>query len=486
MSLPLCRARGVESTKVSRSMGGRGMERLSGFDASFLYVESSDTPMHVCSLLELDTSTMPGGYTFERLRDALLRRIDAIPEFRERVVDTVFNPDHPAWAEDDRFDIDRHLHRVAVPVPGGPHEIAELCGRLASAPLDRRYPLWEMWVIEGLDGTEAWHGGRLAVLSKIHHAVIDGVSAASLMSRLFSLAPDSPAPEAVSGAGAVSTLRLALGGVVNVATRPMQLPGLLSRTFTTALDTVRRMRTGRTMAAPFAAPATPFNAAVSGRRAVAFTELDLADVKRIAMRFTVTVNDVVLALCAEVLRQYLIERDALPSASLVAAIPVSVHDSSRASGRNQTTVLFARLETQLADPGERLRTVARDDFAAKEHSSAIDKTLVMDWTRLMNHLLTAPAMYLYAHTPLSERPIHNLVISNVRGPVAQLYFLGSAITAMYPLGPIFHGAGLNVTVLSHDTKLDVGIITCPDLVPDVWAMADAFPLALKHLLDAEP
>ena len=197
-------------------------------------------------------------------------------------------------------------------------------------------------------------------------------------------------------------------------------------------------------------------------------------------------NDVVLALCSEALRHYLIEHDDLPSTSLIAAVPVSVHDRIHESGRNQTSVLFTRLETQLDDPSERLRAVARCDSTAKEHSSAIDATLVMDWTRLMNHLLIVPAMYLYAHSPLSERPIHNLVISNVRGPDAQLYFLGSAITAMYPLGPIFHGAGLNVTVLSHDTKLDVGIITCPDLVPDVWAMADAFPLALKHLLEAEP
>ncbi|MEO3757869.1 wax ester/triacylglycerol synthase family O-acyltransferase [Mycobacterium sp. B14F4] len=462
------------------------MERLSGFDASFLYVESAATPMHVCSLLELDTSTMPGGYTFDRLREALLLRIDALPEFREKVFDSVFNPDHPVWVEDEHFDIDRHLHRLAVPAPGGRREVAEICGYLASSALDRHHPLWEMWVIEGLDGTDAQRGGRVAVLSKIHHAAIDGVSAAGLMSRLCSRAPDSALPEPVAGAGRASTLPLALGGLVNVAKRPVQLAGLVARTASTAIDTIRRMREGRTMAAPFAAPPTLFNAAVSGRRAVGFAELDLADVKSIAKRFDVTVNDVVLGLCSEVLRQYLIEHDTLPSASLVAAVPVSVHDRTHQSGRNQTSVLFSRLETQLADPGDRLRAVASADSAAKEHNSAIDATLIMDWTQQMNRLVTVSAMYLYAHSPLSERPIHNLVISNVRGPTMQLYFLGSAITAMYPLGPIFHGAGLNVTVLSHDAKLDVGIITCPDLVPDVWALADAFPMALKHLLDAVP
>ncbi|WP_304440516.1 MULTISPECIES: wax ester/triacylglycerol synthase domain-containing protein, partial [unclassified Mycobacterium] len=130
------------------------MQRLSGLDASFLYLESPSQPMHVCSIVELDTSTMPGGYSFDRLREALSARIRAIPEFREKLADSPLNLDHPVWVDDEGFDLDRHLHRIAVPAPGGRAELSEICGHIAQEPLERRWPLWEMWVIEGVAGTD--------------------------------------------------------------------------------------------------------------------------------------------------------------------------------------------------------------------------------------------------------------------------------------------------------------------------------------------
>ena len=152
------------------------MQRLSGLDASFLYLETAAQPLHVCSILELDTSTMPGGYTFDRMRDELGLRIKAMPQFREKLADSRFNPDHPVWVDDEDFDVDRHLHRIGLPSPGGRQELAEICGHIASLPLDRTRPLWEMWVIENIAGTDAHEGGRLAVMTKVHHAGVDGVT----------------------------------------------------------------------------------------------------------------------------------------------------------------------------------------------------------------------------------------------------------------------------------------------------------------------
>ena len=159
-----------------------GLQRLSGLDASFLYLETAVQPLHVCSILELDTSTMPGGYTFDRLRDGLALRIKAMPEFREKVADNRFNLDHPVWVEDKDFDVDRHLHRIGLPSPGGRTELSEIAGHIASLPLDRTRPLWEMWVIENIAGTDAQNGGRIAVMTKVHHAAVDGVTGANLMS----------------------------------------------------------------------------------------------------------------------------------------------------------------------------------------------------------------------------------------------------------------------------------------------------------------
>ena len=180
------------------------MQRLSGLDASFLYLETAKQPLHVCSVLELDTSTMPGGYTFDRLRDALALRIKAMPQFREKLADSRFNPDHPVWVDDKDFDVDRHLHRIGLPSPGGRRELAEICGHIASLSLDRSRPLWETWVIENIAGTDAHEGGRLAVMTKVHHAGVDGVTGANLMSQLCSTEPDAPAPDPVDGVGDAS------------------------------------------------------------------------------------------------------------------------------------------------------------------------------------------------------------------------------------------------------------------------------------------
>src|SRR5689334_23222947 len=157
------------------------MERLSGLDASFLYVESRNVPLHVCSVVELDTSTIPGGYHFDRFVDDLSARILALPELRVKLADSQLNLDHPVWVEDDDFDLSRHVHRIGLPSPGGRSELAEVCGHIASVPLDRGKPVWEMWVIEGVAGADPEQGGPLALMIKVHHAAVDGVSAANLL-----------------------------------------------------------------------------------------------------------------------------------------------------------------------------------------------------------------------------------------------------------------------------------------------------------------
>ena len=207
------------------------------------------------------------------------------------------------------------------------------------------------------------------------------------------------------------------------------------------------------MAAPFAAPQTPFNASITAHRNVAFAELDFEDIKTVKNHFGVKVNDVVMALVSGVLRQFLIDRGELPDSSLVAMVPVSVHDRSDRPGRNQVSGMFSRLETQIDDPAERLEAIAEANDAAKEHSTAIGATLLQDWSQFAGPAVFGVAMRVYARSRLTEsRPVHNLVVSNVPGPQIPLYFLGAEVASMYPLGPIFHGSGLNITVMSLNGK----------------------------------
>jgi WS/DGAT/MGAT family acyltransferase len=459
------------------------MERLSGLDASFLYIESLTQPQHVCSILEADTSTMPGGYSFEGLHDELAVRIAAIPEFRAKLADSQLNLDYPVWVDDDAFDLDRHLFRIGLPSPGGRRELAEICGHIASMPLDRGKPLWEMWVIEGIADTDPHAGGLLAVMTKVHHAAVDGVTGANLLSQLCSLEPEVPPPEPVEGPGTAGSLEIAAGGLVRFALRPLQLVNVVPTTVATVVKTLRRARSGLAMAAPFAGPATRFNASVTAHRNVAFAQLDIDDVKKVKDRFNVTVNDVVMALCAAVLRWFLSDHGELPDRSLVAMVPVSVHDKSDRPGHNQLSGMFCRLETHIGDPAQRLRAIARADAVAKNHSSAISPTLLQDWTQVAARAVFGAVFRLVADSPIIGSPVYNLIISNVPGPQATLYFLGCEVKAIYPLGPLFHGCGLNVTVMSLNGKLNVGIISCPDLVPDLWRIADGFDIALEELLE---
>ncbi|MDT5118424.1 MAG: diacylglycerol O-acyltransferase / wax synthase [Mycobacterium sp.] len=453
------------------------MERLSGLDAFFLYLETPTQPLNVCCLLELNTSTMPGGYTYGRFRAALAKSVAAVPEFRMKLADNQLNVDHPVWVDDEKFQLERHLQHVGVPAPGGRRELAEIWGYIAGLPLDRDRPLWGMWVLQGGANSDA-----IVVMLKVHHALVDGVVASNLLTHLCTLQPDAPAPKAVGGAGGGNPLQIAVSGLFGFARRPLRLATVVPATILTVAQTVLRAREGRTMAAPFSAPSTPLNGSVTRYRNVAYTQLHMRDVKRIKVRFGVTVNDVVVALCAGVLRRFLLERGELPDQPLVATVPVSVHGQSDRPGRNQTTWMFCRVESQISDPAERIRAIAAGNSAAKDHTQAMGPTLLHDWTQFGGPTMFSAAMRLLPRIPIN-RSAYNLILSNVPGPRDQLYFLGCRVNTMYPLGPIIGDAGLNITVMSLNGELGIGIIGCPDLLPDLWSMADAFPDALKELLE---
>lgn len=460
------------------------MERLSAFDASMLYSESSSVLLNVCSIVCLDTSTTPGGYSFDRVRDHLQTRLRALPELRAKLANSQLNLDHPVWVEDDDLDLSYHLHRIALPAPGGRNELVDVCARIAAAPLDRSKPLWEMWAIEGIAESDPHEGGDVALMIKVHHAAVDGVSAANLINKLCDTEPDAPPPEPVDGPGGATPLEIAAGGLMRSLTRPLQMARAVPATMSTVASTISRARSGKAMAAPFKAPATVFNAEITSDRTIALAQLDLADVKRVKNTFDVKINDVVMALCAGSLREYLRKRGELPDRPLIAVVPASVHDKSDRPGRNQLSGFFCNLQTHIEDPVERLRVIAESSSRAKEHSSAIAPTLLADVTQALPPPLFGVALEVMSHTPLKRTPIHNVVISNVAGPQTKLYAAGAEIKALYPLGPIFHGSGLNITVLSLSGKLNVGIISCRKLVRDLWDLGDRFQAELEELLAA--
>ena len=462
------------------------MERLSGLDASFLYLESSAQLMHVCGVLLLDPETMPDGYSFDSVRARIESRVVGIPAFRRKLRQVPLAIDHPVWVEDTDFDIDRHVHRLALPTPGGLDELTELCSHMAGIPLDRSRPLWEMSVIEGLGS------GQIAVFTKMHHASVDGVSGANLISVLCSLEPDAPLLD-LPDKGAVSErnpsdLELFGRGVVNNLTKPWQAVRLVRPTVSLVGRTIERARAGTAMAAPLTAPRTSFNGNISSHRTIGLADMSLDRVKEIRHAVDgATVNDVVLAITGGALRRYLEKRGELPSASLLASVPVSVHQSSsRSSGTNKVSSLFAKLGTDVADAVERLHRLAVANSHAKDHHKAIPAETLQDWAEFAAPRTFGLAVRMVAGLKLAEKGpvIHNLVISNVPGPPVPLYFMGARVDAVYPLGPVFHGAGLNVTVMSSNGKMHVGLIACGEAVPDIAELAEDFKIELDELYAA--
>jgi WS/DGAT/MGAT family acyltransferase len=455
-------------------------------DASFLYMETPSQLAHVVAVLVLDP-TEGAGFSFERVLHILDTRMHLLEPFRRRLVPVPFDLGHPVWIEDPDFDLEAHVHRGAVRAPGTMRELAEVVNEIASVPLDRSRPLWELHLLEGVEQ------GKVGLVTKIHHSAIDGVTGTDLLVNLFDLSPDAPDPEPPEqpwqSEPVPSDLELVTYAAQHIVRRPRTMVKVFGNTARSALDLVQRRRIATaedrpSPALPFTAPKVRWSAAITPHREIAFGKASLDDMRTIKSTFGTTVNDVVLAACTQTLRQYLIAHDDLPDVPLVCSVPVSVHGRSDHDGTNQVSTMFVRLPVQLDDPVAQLRSINAETREAKEVQNAIGADMLQDFAQFVPPTLFNRAMRLYSNLNLADRhrPVHNLIVSNVPGPPIPLYIAGAQVVGAYPFGPLLEGAGLNITVLSNMGHVDFGVIACRELVPDVWDIADGFAEAVLHLV----
>jgi diacylglycerol O-acyltransferase len=461
------------------------MQRLAGLDAAFLYLETPSAHMHVTGTIVLDPSTTPGGYDPQRLADHVVGRLTSLPLFRKRVVEVPLGLGHPAVVEEAEIDLSKHVHRTGAAAPGSPAELARTVGHIAARPLDRRRPLWELWIVEGLEH------GRIALVSKIHHALMDGVSGADVMARLFDLEPVTPeGPSEWRSEHSVkspTTFELLAAAAGSMAIQPLRLARTMIDTGRSLLPLLGGQEPDadpRPAALPFTAPRTTFTSSISPDRIVAFGKASLADVRTVREAFSATVNDVVLAACAGALRRYLIEHKELPDRPLISMIPISM-DPKRARREqcNNISGMFVGLPVHVPDPVIRLMQVMRSARKAKQIHSAVGENVLNDWAQITPAGVFTQAARLFSGLRLADRipPVHNLIISNVPGPPIPLYAGGARVVATYPLGPIFDGAGVNMTVLSYQDSIDLGVIACPYAVGDPSLIATGFSESLAEL-----
>jgi diacylglycerol O-acyltransferase len=474
------------------------MRQLTGLDAAFLAMETPAMYGHVGSICILDPQSAPAPVTLAHVSDLIESRLHLIPPFRRRLVDVPLGLDQPYWIEDPDFDIEYHVRELALPAPGDDQQLAEQAARLHARHLDRRRPLWELYLIHGLSG------GRLAIYTKVHHAAIDGVSGNDILTAVLDISPEGRPEEAApprvveSAPSAIGMIARSAWSLAGNPVRGARLMYSLARSLPTLavsparphLPVVDRLL-GRDKnvvlgSAGLRAPTTPFNKPIGPHRRWSFRTVPFDDVRAVKNASGTTVNDVVMALCAGALRRYLEDHDVLPEAPLVAAVPVSIRtEEQKGTGGNRVSSMMTALPTNLSDPAERLQASHEAMRAAKEQHGAMPADLLADVTQFAMPALAGQAARLSARLRLVERvnPF-NLIISNVPGPNIPLYYAGALLLQYYPLSAIAEGQGLNITVMSYGGGLHFGLIADRDLVPDLDLMAGYLVDELKVLVHA--
>jgi diacylglycerol O-acyltransferase len=483
------------------------MRQLTSLDAQFLAVETPRTYGHVGGLAIYDPSTAPGGELGVAEICALVaERLHLLPPFRWKLTEVPFGLDLPYWIEDPDFDLDFHIRESAVPPPGDARRVAETVARIFARPLDRSRPLWELYVIHGLPD------GRVALLTKVHHAVVDGVSGAEILAILLDTSPEGREIAPHSGEQAerrpseLEMLGRGLSGLVRQPLRalrslPSTVPNLLDLPGANAFPGVPALSRGVAGLRRIAgaeddpgmlevttakAPRTSFNGPISAHRSFAYGSLSLDTIKAIKDAAGVKVNDVVVAICTSAVREWLVERGELPDDPLVAMIPVSVRTTEQqGTFGNRVSMMTVPIPTNEVRPEGRLTRAHELLRSAKERHQALPADLLTDATSFIPPAVAALA----ARTAVGVlgrrlRPPLNLVISNVPGPRAPLFIAGAKLEANYPVSAIVDGVGLNITIMSYRDNVDVGIVADKDQIPDAWPLMEAMRHALDELESA--
>ncbi|WP_050424843.1 WS/DGAT/MGAT family O-acyltransferase [Bradyrhizobium tropiciagri] len=496
-------------------------KKLSSLDASFLYLETPEMPMHVGSMAIF---RLPDGYKgdfFEEFKAMIASRLHIAPILKARLQKAPLDIDHPSWVEDDQFDIDRHIFRASLPAPRDRATLERIVGWMHAKLLNRARPLWEFYVFEGMKDNE------IGLYSKMHHACIDGGAGAALTSMIYDLTPvpreiEPPSAKKVAqeprdiaanlidayqqlwtqpfeaAAAAQKSLELPRSGKSDLGSilfdnamfqieSAVKFAGSMPTVMKSLSDVVAKVADPRSREnlQAMASPPTILNKAISSERSFAGTSISLSRAKALAKASGGKLNDVVLALASGVVRRYLISQGALPNKSLTAGVPISLREEGNAESNNQVFGMICSIATDIEDPKKRLETIIAQSTKSKEMSHPL-RALVPQVTNIS--LLGAPILVqilalLYSRSDLSNvlPPATNITVSNVPGPRQTLYAAGAELLHIFPVSISTHGVALNITVQSYRDQLDFGFIVGANIIPHVQVMCDMLPLEFDAL-----
>ncbi len=469
------------------------MQQLSGLDATFLYLETPEMPMHVGALHLYELPAGFKGRYLTAVREHVAARLPATPVLRRRLQRMPLNMANPAWV-DAVPDLRQHVVAVKLPKGAGLPDLEAAVARLHTQLLDRKRPLWKFHVFEGLapgpDGAR-----RVAVYTQLHHAAVDGQAAVALANVLLD---PSPVPRALdikpsrrSKVFKLDMTEMLRGVIANQASKVVhlirELPATVGTLKTAAGSALAQRSTAGDKAARPSnltlAPRTPLNASVSAARAFASVTLPLPELRDIGRAHGATVNDLVLMVCSSALRRWLSRRRKLPRKSLVAAVPITLREKGDTTSDNQASMSLISLGTNIPDIGRRLAHIMAATAAMKSTMGPLKSILPTDFPSLGVPWLIEAATALYGKARVAERipQVANLVISNVPGPPVPLYMAGARMLTNYPTSIVVHGLALNITVQSYDRSLDFGLMADAQAMPEVAELADGIRIAFDDL-----
>ena len=466
------------------------MHQLSGQDASFVYLETPHTPMHIGSVGIYDPSTASGGAVrFKDILAFVAARLGGARSFRQRLVRVPFDLDHPYWIEDPEFDIEFHIRHIALPAPGDWRQLCIQVARLHARPLDMNKPLWEFTIVEGLDNIDGLPKGCFALVSKVHHAAIDGMSGVEMSAAVHDLSADAAnrhgedswQADSLPGVG-----DMLIRGYVNTLRQPFKQAEVLANTIPGLARLTKGVGKGDvSLAGVKPAPKTRFNAKVGAHRVFDAVPMTLADIGEIRKSVPgATVNDVILTVVGGGLRGYLEAKGELPADSLTAMAPISVRgEGEKAALGNLVSAMVVALGTHIADPVERLKYVHGEAKNSKAMTGAVGAKTLSEYSELIPSGLAGLGARLYTRLGAANAhaPVFNCVVTNVPGSRVQLYFAGAKMVAMYGTGPIFDSMGLINTVYSYVDTIAISFTSDRNMMPDPAAYADALKSAFGAL-----
>jgi WS/DGAT/MGAT family acyltransferase len=465
------------------------MEQLSGMDSAFLYLETARTPMHIGAIAIYDPSTAPNAFVrFKDILSFIEERMHLAKSFRRKLANVPLSLDYPYWVDDSDFNLEYHVRHIALPQPGDWRQLCIQAARLHSRPVDLTKPLWEFTVVEGLNKIPGVPKGSYAIISKIHHAAIDGVSGVDIATALHSPSPDAPVPQPDKPwipERMPTSIELLARAQLNTLSTPVRFARQVGKTLPGLARLVQGVARGTLRSGFGSVPRTRFNGSVTQHRVVEGRDFSLETFKEMRQRFPgATVNDVVVAVVGGAMRQYLKGKSELPSESMVAMTPISVRTAGeRNTLGNQVSAMTIPIGTHIADPIARLSFTHDEAENSKALTKAVGARELSDYSKFTPSMLTGLAARLYMGLGLANRvaPMFNTIITNIPGPPVPLYMNGARLVTQYGLGPIFDGMGIIHPVFSNCGRITISFTSDRTMMPDPEHYADCIQESFEEM-----